>query len=458
MQGSEAATATDKVGIGEKIAYGLGNFGTQMIFNPATSFMVFFYTDIAGIAAATVGNLLFVSRLFDLLNPLMGMVVDKTKSRHGKARPWLLWLAIPFGLSGVLLFSTPHLGPTGKIIYAFVTYNLAFTVIYTVIDVPYSALLPLITPDQHQRTLLNVSRMSLANCGMILSYAVTLPLVKVLGGGATGWQRAFWIFGAAGSLLLLICFSATRERVISATDQQSRSVPVKAAMGALLRNPHWILLAVFGGLLFITLGLYGANIYFCRYFLGNQNLFGLLMTTMIAVQVLGMIVTPSLTKRFGKRKTAMGGTLIAIAGQCLMFVGPTSFAIVMTGTVIKALGAAPCVGTMFAMIADTVDFGEWKFGIRTDGLAYGALALVLKSCVGFGNVLVGWILAWGGYVAGAAVQTTSALFAIKAMFLHLPLVIFVLTLVVLGMYRLDSQYSVIAADLKRRRMGDDQQH
>ena len=107
MQGSEAATATDKVGIGEKIAYGLGNFGTQMIFNPATSFMVFFYTDIAGIAAATVGNLLFVSRLFDLLNPLMGMVVDKTKSRHGKARPWLLWLAIPFGLSGVLLFFYP---------------------------------------------------------------------------------------------------------------------------------------------------------------------------------------------------------------------------------------------------------------------------------------------------------------------------------------------------------------
>jgi GPH family glycoside/pentoside/hexuronide:cation symporter len=292
--------------------------------------------------------------------------------------------------------------------------------------------------------------MSLASLGIILSYAVTLPLVRALGGGAGGWQRAFMLFGALGSALILVCFAATRERVTAAT-HVAAAVPAKAAFAALLRNPHWLMMVAFGGLTFASLGLYGDNIYFCRYFLHNEGLVGPLMTLMTGAQVAGMMFTPAIARRFGKRNSAIGGTFIAIVGQLVLFTAPASSTVIFAGTAIKALGMSPAVGTMFAMIADTVDWGEWRFGIRTDGLCFGLLGLVLKSSIGLGNVLVSWVLALGGYVGGAAAQSASALLAIKALFLHIPLALVLLTLGILFLYRLDGQYPAIREELERRR-------
>ena len=446
----QASTGKKRVGWGETLAYGSGNFAEMMVFNPATTFMVFFYTDIAGIAAAAVGTLMLFSRVFDLLNPVAGLMVDRTRSRHGKARPWLLWMAVPFGISAVLLFSAPSLSPLAKIIYAFITYNLALTIIYSFIDIPFASLLPLVTQEQNERTKLSLSRMIQGQFGGLISYAVTLPLVAFFGGGARGWQNSFVVFGVVATLLLFVCFFFTRERVKPVSVERA-IVPVKTAFAALLRNRYWLLLAVLLTVLFLQMGFYGANPYFCRYFLHDVNRFGPLMSIYQGVLVGGMLVVGPVIKKLGKRNAALLGIGVTLLGQLLMFTAPSSYAVVLTGTVIKALGSAPLVGTVFAMVADTIEYGEWKLGVRAEGLAYGTITLAAKISVGLGNALVGGILGVAGYVSGAAAQTATVLFAVKVMFLHVPLVLFIVAGIVLWNYDLDRKYASILADLKARR-------
>ncbi len=444
---------SEKIAFSEKISYGMGNLGTQMVFNPATTFIVFYYTDIVGIAAATVGTILFLSRLLDVLNPFMGVLVDRTNSRFGKARPWLLWMAIPFSIGAVLLFSVPSISPAGKVIYAFITYNLAFTLIYTAVDIPYSSMLPMMSAQSNQRTMFSIIRMILANGGVLLSFAVTLPLVQYFGGGAQGWHRAFLVFGAISLVSLLICFAGTKERVRSSSAHKA-AVPLKQGLTALIRNKYWLLIAALGMSLFLILGLLVANLYFCRYFLHRAELFGPLMTMMVIAQIVGMMFCPPIVKKFGKRNTAIIGMIVTIIGQLIIFIDPMSYTVIVVGTVIKGLGAAPLVGTLFAMCADTIEYGEWKFGFRTDGLVFGATALTMKISIGLGNVIVGWILAWGGYVSGADVQSASALVSIKLLFLILPLVIYFIALAILWAYKLDKHYPAIAAELQQRRLAN----
>jgi len=439
-----------RLGLGEKFAYGVGSFAEQMIFNPATMFIVFFYTDIVGIAAATVGTLLLISRVFEFLTLVMGLVVDRTQTRYGKGRPWLLWLCVPFGICAVLLFTVPGLGPTGKIIYAFITYNLALTFIFTGIDIPYTVMLPLITPDRHERTSLSIFRMTFNMLGGLISFAITLPMVKFFGNGATGWNRSFIVFGVVAIVLFLVCFFGTKERVKPAAHQTAR-VPIKVAVSTLLRNKYWILLATLALALFMMLGLIGSNLYYCRYVLHNVDLFGPMMTMFQIAVIAGMVSVGPVVKKMGKRQTALLGTGVALLGQSMMFLAPANFTLVAAGMIIKGLGFSPLAGTMFAMVADTIEYGEWKHGVRTEGFTFGAVALATKISIGLGNAAVGWILSLGGYVAGAAEQSASTLLAIKVMFLHLPFLMFVIMGIVLWVYNLDKEYPAIAAELASRR-------
>lgn len=453
---SQSATAvavtgeTGKLTLWEKLAYGTGSFGQQMIFNPATTFIVFFYTDVVGISAGTVGLILVLSRVFDLMNPLMGMVVDRTKTRFGKGRPWLLWLAVPFGIAAVLLFSTPNFGPTGKIIYAFVTYNIALTIIFAAVDIPYTAVMSLMTNDQHQRTLLSLFRMVNNTAGGMATFALTLPLVKAFGGGATGWQRTFVVFGVVGTTLLLVCFAGTKERVVPVAHEGAK-VSTRRSVAALFGNKYWVLMACLAIVLFIMLGFLGSNIYYCRYVLGNVELFGPLMTIFQLSIVVGMLMVGPMLKYFGKRRTALSGLAISAIGLSTIFIAPHSYTVVLTGTIIRGLGCAPLMGTMFAMVADTIEYGEWKFGIRTEGLTFGGIALATKT-IGLGNAAVGFILARSGYVAGAVSQSASALLAIQWMFLQIPLILTLIMAVIIWLNGLDKQYPAICAELEKRRI------
>jgi len=449
---SPEAAASHKLGFREKAAYGLGNFGSQMIFTPAIEFVVFFYTDVAGIAPATVGTLIFISQFLGLFNPVMGVVVDRTHTRFGKARPWLLWMAVPFGISTALLFRSPDLGPTGKMIYAFVTYTMAFTFFYTPVDIPYATMLSFITTDQNERTSLNVFRMFFAYIGILLTLGLTLPMVRWFGGGAQGWGRTFMVFGAIATISLLACFAGTKERFQGQSGKAKRVVSLKLSVPAIFRNKYLVLLALLNVAIFYGLGLRIANLYYCRYFLHDAGLYGPLMVMTFAAQMFALLFTPALVRRFGKRNAALGGLVVTIAGQLILYITPLTFTLLAIGSVIKGLGAGPVVGTSFAMIADALEFGDWKWSIRNDGLVFGAMALVMKTSVGFSNATVGWVLGWGGYVAGAAVQSASALRSINILFLHLPLAFYGISALLLLAYTLDRQYPQIEAELQGRRL------
>ncbi|HVB33471.1 MAG TPA: glycoside-pentoside-hexuronide (GPH):cation symporter [Patescibacteria group bacterium] len=436
----------------EKVAYGLGNFGTQMIFTPAIEFVVYFYTDIVGIAPSLVGTLLFASQFLGLLNPVMGFLVDRTRTRFGKARPWILWMAVPFGIAAALLFRSPNISYTGKIIYALITYNLAFTLVYTPVDIPYSTMLPLMTTNQHERSSLNVFRMFLAYASILITLGFTLPLVKHFGGGEQGWGRTFLIYGAIATVSLLVCFAGTKERFQGPTQKTKSAVPLKVGIRALLRNKYLVILALFSVSAFLAIGVRIANLYYCRYFLHDASLYGPLMVMLVVSQMFTLMLTPAIVRRVGKRNAALGGLLVTVAGQLVLFITPLNFTVIAIGTVIKGLGRGPITGSTFAMVADALEFGEWKWHVRNDGLAFGAWALVNKATVGFSNAMVGWTLGLGGYVAGAAIQSASAMGTIKILFLDVPLVFYIVSCLMLVIYNLDRHYPQIEAELGQRRL------
>lgn len=451
-QTAPVSVQAEQINFGEKFAYGLGDLANNVVFTAVSTFMVFFYTDVAGIAAGVVATIMLVSRLLDVLTPVMGVVVDRTKSKHGKCRPWLLWMAIPFGISTVLLFTVPNLGPTGKIIYAFVTYNLAFTVVFTIINTPYGTLTALITRDQYQRSILNLFRMILAVIGMLLISAITLPMVKAFGSGPQAWQKTFMCFGAIATVLFLVTFAGTKERVQPGNHGDAQHVPLGIGLKALFGNKYWVLLATLSIVAFIHIpGLLGATIYYAQVTLGNASYIGLLMGALMAPTLLGMFVLPPLIKRFGKRNTAIIGTVVTIVGQLMMLVAPVSLAVVVVSLALKGLGGATLMGTFYAMVTDTIEYGEWKSGVRTEGLVYGAANFGTKLGTGLGAALVGWVLGLGGYIGGAVVQTTSAQFAVKSLFLYVPLVLLVLQLILLWAYKLDQEYPTIIAELQQRK-------
>lgn len=441
-----------KIGWGEKFSYSLGNAGGTIAFGAISSFIAFFYTDVAGISAAAVGTLLFLSRLFDGFSDIgMGILIDKTKSKYGKARPWLLWMAVPSGIATALLFMVPDVGPAGKLIYAYITYNIAIGIIYTAITNPYQALISLITQDRQERSVLNISSSFMATLVTILIGMTTLPLVNAMGGGAQGWRNTFITLGALSTVFFLICFFFTKERVRAASSQPEHNIPVKDGFKALFRNKYWFILSLMVVFTFMNQGaILGTNVYYAKYLLGDANYIGILtLATFLPVGLLMLVLAP-IIKKIGKRNAAIVGSIILISGQLVMMVAPENINVVVAGTVLKGLGMGPLLGTLFAMLADTVEYGEWKSGIRTEGLVFSAAGLGTKIGTGLGTAVVGWVLAIGGYSGSSAIQTASAIDAIKFLSIYMPIALAIIQIVILCFYKLDKEFPSMMEELKSR--------
>lgn len=436
-----------KLSFSEKLGYGVGDMASNLIWTSAATFLTFFYTDIVGFSAAAVGTLLLIARFFDAFVDIgVGVLVDKTRTKHGKARPWLLWLAIPFGLSGVLLFTAPDLSITGSLIYAYVTY-LILNIIYSGANVPYGVLNSLITQDPYERSLLNIFRMLMAIFGAVLVSTMTVPIVNAFGGGKHGWMMTFIIYGAIAAVLFLITFRTTKERVKPAVVQNT--VPLSGSLKALFRNKYWALLVVFMILSFIMTSVNTAvNIYYAQYILGNAELMSILGVISFIPLLIGLLFVAPIIKRFGKRNSALLGLVITILGAAITVIDPTSINIVIIASVIKSLGGVPLAATMFAMLADTVDYGEWKTGMRTEGLVYSAGSFGSKAGSGLGAAIVGWMLAFGGYVGGQEQISDSARSSILFMYIYLPMIISALMVVILYFYKLDKQFPQIVKELE----------
>jgi len=441
----------EKIGFTEKLGYGLGDLASNLIFAAVSSFLVFYYTDIAGASAAAIGTIILLSRVLDGITDIgMGFIVDKTNSKHGKARPWLLWMAIPFTLSAILLFTVPDLGEVGTLIYIAITYNVVH-IIYTAINIPYGVLNARMTQDSYQRATLNIFRMFSALIATVIIMFLTLPLVEVFGGGKTGWTITFTIFGIIAGLLFFTTFLTTKERITAVNENQEK-LPMNKGVKALFKNKYWALMVLFSLVTYTANGLSsGLGVYYAQYILENPALVGPLGFAGLFPVMIGLLFIAPIIKKYGKRNSMLIGLIISLIGTAIIFVDPSSFSLVLIGSIVRGIGGVPMAASFFAMLADTIEYGEWKTGVRTEGLVYSAGSFGTKVGSGLGAALMGWLLALGGYVGGVAEQSESAISMIMFLFVWAPAIIAVLQMAILAFYKLDKIYPQILSDLQKRK-------
>ncbi|NFE93758.1 MFS transporter [Clostridium botulinum] len=446
-----------KIKFSEKLGYGLGDFACNLVWNSLSMFILYFYTDVMGMAAATISTLMLVVRIMSgFMDIVAGVVVDKTKTKYGKARPWILWMAIPFGISTVLLFSVPNIGSSGKLIYVVGTYVL-INIVYTAINIPYGVLNSLMTQDQYERSEVNIYRMFCSTAGSLCVSALVLPLVSFFGGEQYAWILTFIIFGIIATLMFFVTFKTTKERIVAVNKEGSQNVSLKNGLKALIRNKYWIIVVLLLVVVFMNMGIMGGSmIYYAQYILNDKNLVGgLSVAQNIPTLIVMLTVAMPSIKKWGKRNTAILGSAIFILGSLIALIDLTSIPLIYISIIVRGTGNALLSSTIFALLADTIEYGEWKTNIRTEGLVYSAGNFGLKIGMGLGTAIVGWLLAFSNYNGEAIIQSHTAISAINILFTWLPMVLSGVQIILLKFYKLDKLYTKIINDLeKRKKIGE----
>ncbi|EGT2202443.1 xylose transporter, sodium:galactoside symporter family [Clostridioides difficile] len=443
----------EKISFFERVSYGCGDLGCNIIYSAMSAFLLFYYTNYADVSAAAVGSIMLISRILDGFSDLtMGIIVDRTKSKYGKARPWILRMAIPFAIAAILLFSVPSsLGVTSKLIYIFITYNLVSTVIYTAINVPYATLNSLITQDQYERGVLSIFRMILATCGTLIINGLTLPLVEHFGNNLSAWTKTFFIFGIASIIVFFITFTGTKERVKAVKQNKNEVIPFKIGIKSLFRNKYWIQITLCLVCIFIVFAINGgSSVYYAKFILGDEKLFAPINMVSNVSQIIAMFMVAPFIKKFGKRNVLIVGSIILISSNVMFIIAGQNYIGVISASAIKGIGSAGIAATMFAIVSDTIEYGEWKTGYRTEGLINSASSFGFKVGNGLGSAILGGVLSIGGYVGTSATQSNSAIVSIKACFIYLPIFITILQIIIMFFYKLDKEYSTILNELNTK--------
>ena len=441
----------EKFSLREMLCYAFGDAGCNFVWTTVGSFLTLYYTNSVGISAAAAGTLMLLTRLLDGISDLiMGSIIDRTNTRWGKARPWILWTAPLMGIGLVLLFSVPSSLPSGaKLVYAYVTYILMAAVIYTACNLAYTTLLSLMTPDPAVRSTVSSIRFFVVMIAVLaISYGATPMIEKV------GWTGAAVVFGIIGCALLLICFFGTKERITE--NAQANGTVGEAKMSVidsfkiLAQNKYFVLVALLFVLNYMAGGATsGAGVYYASYVLGDANLFGNLILFGMVPCMFAVFVLPKLSQSLGKWKVMMGSFVIQIVAYLLIGLFPTNLPILYAALAIKSVGQTAPMAILFALVADVVDYGELKTGKRIDGLTYSAVSFGMKVGTGLGSAVVGWALALGAYDGMAAVQADSAITAIVALYSYIPLVLIVITLIVMYMTNVDKGIAELKKQISR---------
>lgn len=414
----------------EKIGYGMGDAASHIVFDNVMMFMMFFYTDIFGIPAGFVGTMFLLARALDAISdPCMGLIADRTRSRWGKFRPWVLFGALPFGIVCVLTYSTPDLSMTGKMIYAAVTYTL-LTLLYTIVNIPYCALGGVITNDPTQRISLQSWRFVLATAGGMLSTVLMMPLVELLGRGdkAFGFQSGIAVLSVVAFLMLAFCFFTTKERVVAPPSTTAMSEDLRD----ILKNDQWRivgLLTILNILAVCVRG--GAMMYYVTWIMGAPGLFTWFLTTYCVGNLIGSALAKPITDRLCKVSVFWGTNALLAVFSVAMFFVPLSANIVMFGF-IAIIGVLHQLVTpiQWVMMSDTVDYGEWCNGKRLTGISFAGTLFVLKLGLALGGAMIGWMLAGGGYDAAAKTQNSATLSIIIALFTLVPAFCYLLSAII----------------------------
>ncbi len=441
-----------KLKVKEKIGYGVGEVAGSFLWTTIMFYLAKFYTDVYGLPAAAAGTMFLIVKLFDAANdPIMGAIADRTNTKWGKFRPYILWLCVPYAVFGVLLFITPNWGPTGKLIYAYATYTAMF-IIYTAMMIPYSALGGVMTSDPVDRTSLQSFRFFGAFSGNLMIQAFTLPLVAVLGAGneQKGWLMIMIMFSVLSIGLFLIMFSSVRERV---HPDPKMKTSVKQDFKDLLSNPPWIVITLTLFVMLIYIGVRSAIIvYYFDYFVGKEKLATAYLTSGTAIILAAMFLPKWLTQKFGKRNSLIGCLIITgLAILANFFARPQDIVLIFALQLLQSFASGPTMPLLWSMMADAADYSEWKTGRRATALFYSASTFGLKSGGALGGALALWILAGYGYEANVA-QTAHTLFGMRMMMSVYPAIGVAACIAIVAFYALsETQLRQIETDLNARR-------
>lgn len=440
------------VSLREKICYGLGDSACNVVYGLCSTLLTFFYTDYVGVSAAVVGIIFLITRLFDGVSDIiMGFITDRTKSKYGKARPWILWMSVPYAVTFVLLFFVPaNASVMVQAIYIFVTYNLVNTVVYTALNLPYSTMASLITRDQKSRTSTQAIRIFCGPMGKMVVTISTIPLVQAFGNTQRSWIIVSCIFAVAALILLLVCFFNIEERVVIEA-AQSQKISVGQNLKALFSNQYWaICLGLWGFMVMMSTVSGTITTYYCKYLLGNEALYSPIYAAELIAQSVLVLIVPHFVLRFGKRNLTLGGILLVVVAQLVWMSNPLSVPVAMVSAVIRGLGVAPLWACVFPMIADCAEFGQWKTHVRQDGMIFSAASVGSKLGGGLASAGIGLLMSSVGYNGLAAVQSAEALAMIQAICMYAPIVFSAIIVVLCLMYKLDKLYPQVIADLKKR--------
>jgi GPH family glycoside/pentoside/hexuronide:cation symporter len=455
----------------EKLCYGCGDFASCLFWAAFSTFLFIFYTDVFGISAAAAGTLLLVTRVLDaVVDPVVGMLADRTETRWGKFRPYLLWFCLPYAIIGVLMFTTPGLGSTGKLIWAYATYC-GMMVVYTAINIPYTSLMGVISANPIERTTVSSFKFVFAfAAGLVVKFS--LPHMTVFFGAsdpARGWEITFMFIGAVAVVFFLITFFGTKERVHPSASQKTS---VGRDLGDLFTNAPWLVLlaATVTFILFVATRS-TITAHYLKYYVGNQTLMlpwssvaktytyqditSIFLPIGDAGSIVGVLLVGWFAGRVGKKPAFLILFAMSLALTLAFFWLKPSQLMLMTA--LQFFGSAtggPLSVLLWAMYADTADYGEWKKGRRATGLVFSASTMSQKAGWAIGGVVVGYMLDAAGFMPNVA-QSPKVLDSLVWLMSIIPALIGVVSFALFLLYPLnEAKMAQIESELKARRAAE----
>ncbi|MFC6259572.1 MFS transporter [Levilactobacillus fujinensis] len=447
---AQALLKNDRLPFHRKVTYGFTDMAGNLLYCIVGSYMLYFFTNVFGLGVGTAGSLLLLGRVIDAIGaPVMGVLVDHTHSKYGKSRPWFLWMALPFSIFIWLLFTTPALSGTAKIVYAGGMYILA-ELAYTAMSTPITSVLPNLTSNSDDRMSANSIRLVLGNVGNFFAVTFIMPLASAVGKGndQRGWSIAVGIYAVIAFILLMIGFLDMREKNI----ENDEIITIKESFKATKGNWPWMLIVAANLIYWTAYSARNAALpYYFQYNLDNKALISFFNGFSI-IQIIGMASVPFFVKFMHKWGTTVFMLALTMVGQVWMGLAGGNVTSALIGWCLACIGSGSACTMFFAMVGDTVDFGEWKSGIRANGLltAMGA-SFCIQMGAGLGSFIAAKIMAAFGFTAAKATQSAGSLSSISFTFIWIPVIIYAISLIIMIFYRKwENHEPIVTEDLAER--------
>ena len=439
--GPQKSVNSNQVGLWEKIGYGLGDTAGNFVYQSVLLLLGFFYTEVYGLDTATVASIFLVVRIVDAItDPLMGALVDRTKTKWGKYRPYLIFLCVPYSIASVLVFTVPDFGPEGKIIYAYTTY-ITLMLLFTAINIPYGAMTGVMTSDPKERASINATRFMFATGGGLIVTSLVLPMTELWDNPAVGYRNAMVLMAILSVVLFVICFVTTKERVKGVELKKRKSSVLKDLL-FVIKNDQYRLVAL-ATLLMVTAQTVKntTQLYYITIYVEDAVKYSALFLSIWMVGgMIGAQLATKLLRFMDKKKAYMSLLYIcAMASAASWLLGRNSIIAIMVLQFFVGFFNQMIAPIWFTYTADAVDYGELKFKRRIDGLTLSFTLFFLKLGLSIGGAIALTIMGYYGYTSGGVVQSEGAIQGVLFVFSVVPAVLFVVTALVVGLFKLNNK-------------------